>query len=100
MKPLSELKKLDLSDFVELDDSYIRLQDPISIIVETTPMSERDIKLQTLTPTQYGAVKIVSNTWSAILDKHTCDLCRSLDGKTLPEGHPDYETYQNPLHNK
>lgn len=79
MKSLDELKHMNFMDFIELPDSYIRLQGD-------------------LTPTQYGAVKIVSNTWSAILDKQTCDLCRSLDGKTLPEGHPDYETYQAPLH--
>jgi len=75
---LDELRKGDFN-FGDLDDDYIRLQG--------------------LVETQYGAVKIVSNTWSAILDKSTCDLCRSLDGKTLPEGHPDYEAYQPPTHN-
>ena len=78
IKPLEELKQMELADFAELPDSYIQLQGMVE--------------------TQYGAVKVVSNTWSAILDTRTCELCRSLDGKTLPEGHPDFEAYQPPLH--
>ena len=80
IKTIAELKQTELADFAELPESYIQLQGMVE--------------------TQYGAVKVVSNTWSAILDTRTCELCRSLDGKTLPEGHPDFEAYQSPIHGR
>jgi hypothetical protein len=44
-----------------------------------------------------GKFSIVAQ-FCAVLDENTCPLCRSLDGKIIELGHPDYGSFTPPLH--
>jgi len=49
-------------------------------------------------PTQVGPRKIVRFVWSAILDRRTCPLCRSLDGKVIDASDKRFSTFHPPIH--
>jgi len=55
-------------------------------------------RLAKIFPTQVGPRKVVRFVWSAILDKKTCPLCRSLDGKVINASDRAFSTFHPPIH--
>ncbi len=55
-------------------------------------------KLKNITMSDLFSPKIVRFVWSAILDDHVCELCRSLDGKVMDANSPEYSIYKSPIH--
>ena len=58
----------------------------------------KDVKLETegFSADLMGTLKqerVVAAQWSAILDKHVCELCASLDGRIIDIDSPDYAFY-------
>ena len=55
-------------------------------------------KLVRILPTQVGPRKVVRFVWSAILDRKTCSLCRSLDGKVIDASDRTFSVFHPPIH--